>query len=185
MAALSTNATPPSNGSKATFEIQGQSATQNLPSRLNFVSPEYFPVLRIPVTQGRIWNNDENQHGALVAVVNETFARRYFPNGDALGHLLKVQDMQEEAPYNLIAPGAKGWLLIVGVIADKRTTDWQNRFFRKPSFPTRSACACGHRFWYAPRFHRSPCFMRSRPGSTPSITISRRKARLKTWSTGL
>jgi predicted permease len=130
MAALSTNATPPSNGSKATFEIQGQSATQNLPSRLNFVSPEYFPVLRIPVTQGRIWNNDENQHGALVAVVNETFARRYFPNGDALGHLLKVQDMQEEPPYNLIAPGAKGWLLIVGVIADKR-----NDGLAKPILP--------------------------------------------------
>jgi predicted permease len=130
MAAISTNATPPSNGNSTTFEIQGQSALQNQPSRLNFVSPEYFPALRIPLVQGRIWSRDENQHGALVAVVNQTFARRYFPNGDAVGHMLKSPSMQDQPPYNLLAPGANGWLLIVGVIADKR-----NDGLAKPILP--------------------------------------------------
>jgi len=130
LTAISTNATPPSNGNSTTFEIQGQSAAQSQPSRLNFVSPEYFPILRIPLLQGRIWDEDENHRGALVAVVNQTFARKYFPDGDALGHSLKTPAIQEQAPYNLMAPGANGWLLIVGVIADKR-----NDGLAKPILP--------------------------------------------------
>ena len=88
--------------------------------RLNFVSPEYFPALRIPLAQGRIWDQDENHRGAPEVVVNQTFVRRYFPAGDAVGHSLKVSQLTNEPPYNLISPGADGWLLIVGVIADKR-----------------------------------------------------------------
>jgi putative ABC transport system permease protein len=49
------------------------------------VSPEYFPALRIPLAQGRIWDQAENHRGALLGVVNRTFARR-FPDGDAVGH---------------------------------------------------------------------------------------------------
>jgi len=126
MTAISTNATPPSNGNTTTFEIQGQSTARSQPSRLNFVSEEYFPILRIPLLQGRIWDADENHRGALVAVVNQTFARKYFPDGNALGHSLKTPAIQEQPPYSLMAPGANGWLLIVGVIADKRNDGLAN-----------------------------------------------------------
>lgn len=120
MAAISTNATPPSNGNETTFEIMGKPSFQDQPARLNFVSPEYFPVLKIPVTRGRIWDQDENHRAAAVAVVNETFARRYFPNENPVGHSLKTSAMQDQPPFNLAAPTAGGWILIVGVIADKR-----------------------------------------------------------------
>jgi uncharacterized membrane protein len=52
-------------------------------------------------------------------VVNQTFARRYFPNGDALGHTIKVPELVPQPPYLLTAPGTAGGLLIVGVVADK------------------------------------------------------------------
>jgi predicted permease len=120
MAAISTNATPPSNGNIERFEILGKPSLNEQSGRLNFVSPEYFPALRIPLAQGRIWDQDENHRAAPEVVVNQTFVRRYFPAGDAVGHSLKVSQLTNEPPYNLISPGADGWLLIVGVIADKR-----------------------------------------------------------------
>ena len=66
---------------------------------INFVSPGYFPILRIPLAQGRIWDEAENHNAAHVAVINQTMARLYFPDGDAIGHSLKVPDMKEEPPY--------------------------------------------------------------------------------------
>lgn len=46
-AAISTNATPPSNGSDENFEIFGRPASQQRQVRANFVSPEYFQVLHV------------------------------------------------------------------------------------------------------------------------------------------
>ena len=55
-----------------------------------------------------------------MVVINETMARRYFPNGDALGHSLKIPNLTDAPPFNVTAPDANGWLQVVGVIADKR-----------------------------------------------------------------
>jgi predicted permease len=130
MVAISSNATPPSNGSTNKIEILGQSATDNQEVRINFVSPNYFPLLRIPMVQGKIWDETQNHNGAHVVVINEALARRYFPNGDAIGHSLKVPEIRDEPPYSLMAPGANDWLQIVGVIADKRDDG-----LRKPILP--------------------------------------------------
>jgi len=120
MTALSTNATPPSNGWGTNVEFLGKPASDEQKVRVNFVSPSYFQLLRIPKMQGRIWDDTEDRNGAHLAVINETMAHRYFPSGDALGHSLKVPQMKDEPPYTLAAPGSDGWLEIVGVVADKR-----------------------------------------------------------------
>jgi len=129
MAAISSNATPPDNGFNTKFEILGEPASQERTGRLNFVSPGYFPVLRIGMAQGRIWDDAENRRGDAVAVINESFARKYFPKGDALGHSIKTP-MRSEPPFALVAPGADGWLRIVGIIQDKRDDG-----LRKPILP--------------------------------------------------
>jgi predicted permease len=119
MTAISTNATPPSNGNQTHFEIAGRPSGTEQPSRLNFVSPEYFPALRILMAQGRIWDQTENHNAAPVVVINQTLAKRYFPNGDAIGQSIKFPEMRDEPPFNLAATGANGNLLIVGIIQDK------------------------------------------------------------------
>jgi len=126
MAAISTNATPPSNGWQTHIEILGQLARDEQKVRVNFVSPGYFPILRIPLAQGRIWDESENHNAAHVAVINQTMARLYFPAGDAIGHSLKVPDMKDEPPYTTTASGADTWLQIVGIIADKRDDGLRN-----------------------------------------------------------
>ncbi len=84
------------------------------------VSPEYFPALRIPIVQGRIWDQDENHRGAALAIINQTFAKRYFPAGDAIGHVIKVPEVTSQPPYFYTSPEVEGGLRIIGIIADKR-----------------------------------------------------------------
>jgi putative ABC transport system permease protein len=119
IAAISSNATPPANGFTTKFEIVGKPAAEDQSFRFNLVSQEYFPALRIPLVLGRIWGKDESHRGASVIVVNQTFAKRYFPNGDAVGHSLKVPELTPVPPFRLVAPGAENGLLIVGVVGDK------------------------------------------------------------------
>jgi predicted permease len=126
MAAISTNATPPSNGWQTGVEILGKAQRDGQKIRINFVSPGYFPLLRIPLAQGRIWDEAENHHAAHVAVINQTMARLYFPDGDALQHSLRVPEMKDEPPYTTAAHGSDTWLQIVGIIADKRDDGLRN-----------------------------------------------------------
>jgi predicted permease len=126
MAAISSNATPPSNGWQTGVEILGKPRTDAQKMRVNFVSPGYFPILRIGLAQGRIWDETENHHAAHVAVINQTMAKLYFPDGDALQHSLKVPEIKAELPYTTTAPDSDSWLQIVGVIADKRDDGLRN-----------------------------------------------------------
>ncbi len=126
MTAISSNATPPSNGFNTQFEILGHPAIEQQFALINLVSPEYFPALRISLLQGRIWDQTENHNAAHLAVINQTLARQYFPNGDAIGHSMKIAALTPQPPFRLTAPGADGWLQIVGIIADKRDDGMRN-----------------------------------------------------------
>src|SRR5262249_44801640 len=99
MTAISSNATPPSNGWQTGIEILGQPKRNDQLVRVNFVSPGYFPLLKIPLAQGRIWDETETHHAAHVAVINQTMAKLYFPNRDPIGLSLRVPDMKDEPPY--------------------------------------------------------------------------------------
>ncbi len=125
-AAISGNATPPSNGWRTGIEILGQARRENPEVRVNFISPGYFPILRVGFVQGAAWSNAENHNAAHVAVINQTMARLYFPNGDALGRSFRVPQMKEDLPYVTCPPGADSWLQIAGVIADKRDDGLRN-----------------------------------------------------------
>ncbi|HTS64927.1 MAG TPA: ABC transporter permease [Candidatus Acidoferrales bacterium] len=130
-AGISTNATPPANGGDARIEIMGAGQSANPVVRVNFVGPEYFPVLRIPLSQGRVWDRAETMRGAPVAVINQTMARQFWPNGDAVGRQIRVPVIKNEPPYRLAAAGSDGWLRIVGIVADVRNDGLRNPI--KPS----------------------------------------------------
>ena len=121
MAAISSNATPPRNGGKTQFEILEKPSAEEQMTSVNLVSPGYFAILRIPLLQGRIWNETENQNGAHIAVINRTLAQRYFPNGDAIGHSVKLPKIEDRPPSILSASNiADSWLQIVGIVEDAR-----------------------------------------------------------------
>ncbi|HET6178002.1 MAG TPA: ABC transporter permease [Candidatus Sulfotelmatobacter sp.] len=119
MTAISSNANPPWNGWDMRFEILGKPASEDQRGSINLVNPGYFAAIQIPLLEGRIWSDTETRHAAHVAVINRTLAQRYFPNGDAIGHSVKLPTVEDSPPKILSAPNlADSWLQIVGVVGD-------------------------------------------------------------------
>ena len=130
-AGLSTNATPPNNGWEQRFEISGKPAAEQQRARINFVSPEYFSVLRIPLLQGRIWEESETEHVSKLALINQTLARQYFPNGGAVGSEIRVPELKGEPPFQLAVAGSDSWFQVIGIVGDARDDGLRNPI--KPS----------------------------------------------------
>lgn len=76
--------------------------------------PDYFRTMQIPILRGREFTEQDNESSPDVAVVNETLARRYWPEGDAVGK-------------RLILPRSKKTLEVVGVAGDVRRFDLDNQ----------------------------------------------------------
>ncbi len=119
-AGISTNATPPSNGWNTRFEIFGQSQVQDQATRLNFVDPQYFSVLHIPLASGRLWTHGEVMRGSRLALVNRTLAQRYWPRGDALGQQIRVAELKPDSRYQVTVPQSDSRMQIIGVVSDVR-----------------------------------------------------------------
>ena len=76
-----------------------------------YVSPEYFKVLEIPLRRGRFFTERDTASSPKVAIVNEAFAKKYWPDGDALGQRIQIGV--------LMGPDfAEGPREIAGVIGD-------------------------------------------------------------------
>jgi predicted permease len=74
------------------------------------VSPDYFRTLGIPLARGRYFSESDREGSPSVVIVNESFARRYFPRANCLGR--KIQNPGRETD----------WMSIVGVVRDIRPT---------------------------------------------------------------
>jgi putative ABC transport system permease protein len=69
-------------------EIEGNpplDRNKDAPIGIGTVSPDYFQTMKIPLLSGRGYDARDNADGAKVAIVNQAFARRFFPNGDPIG----------------------------------------------------------------------------------------------------
>ncbi|HEX6973464.1 MAG TPA: FtsX-like permease family protein, partial [Vicinamibacterales bacterium] len=68
-----------------------------------YVSPDYFRALRIPLLAGRAFDQRDRKDSPGVVIVSHAFAQRYFDDGNAMGHRIRVMGMERE---------------IVGVVGD-------------------------------------------------------------------
>jgi hypothetical protein len=96
------------------------------------------------------WAGPASRDGALVQVLaNRTLAERDFPNGDAIGHSLKLPDIEDRPPAILSASNtADSCLQIVGIVGDARN-DGATKSHQAGSVRTLHAehVAGGPRFW--------------------------------------
>jgi putative ABC transport system permease protein len=93
-----------------TFTIEGAPAGKSDPSSpVVFVSSGYFEALGIPLLAGRNFTETDRADKPRVVIINETFARRYFPHESPLGKRMKTGGV--ERPNN-------PWMEIVGVVGD-------------------------------------------------------------------
>ena len=75
-----------------------------------FISPNFFETMRIPIRSGRAMTLQDDMDHQLVAVINESMARKYFPDRDPIGQQMQMTNLQ---------PLGR-WFTIVGVVADSR-----------------------------------------------------------------
>src|SRR5579859_2349924 len=71
----------------------------------NEVGPDYFVTMGIPLVSGREFTRADDEKAALVAVVNETMARRYWRGKDPIGERVQVKGR---------------WMRVVGVAKDSK-----------------------------------------------------------------
>ena len=95
------------------IDIDGRPTPPNedISTLLNRVSTGYFETLGIPLLRGRTIQTADSADAVKSAVVNKTFADRYFPNGDPIGHSFTIAD-----------PAAPGVWHIVGIVRDSKHT---------------------------------------------------------------
>ncbi|HJU64753.1 MAG TPA: FtsX-like permease family protein, partial [Gemmatimonadaceae bacterium] len=82
--------------------------------RFNAVGPSYFSTMGIPMRNGREFEESDRIGAPLVAIVNEAMAKRFWPDGDALGKRFTYGQAGENAE----------WLTIIGVVDDMRRTGY-------------------------------------------------------------
>ena len=73
------------------------------------VTPEYFGLLGVPLRRGRLLDQFDTDSTPSVAVINESMARTYWPNTEALGRRMRLSSR------------SPAWTTVVGVVADART----------------------------------------------------------------
>jgi predicted permease len=81
------------------------------------VTPNYFQTLGMELRTGRSFEATDDAGNALVVIVNDSFARRYFPNENPIGHRIEIgRSRNGFIEPSLANTGAE----IVGIVADIR-----------------------------------------------------------------
>jgi putative ABC transport system permease protein len=75
------------------------------------ISPSYFQTMKIPLKRGRFLDDRDTASTAWAVVINETLAKQYFPNGDAIGQQVLIH--YDPYPEIEIHPRQ-----IVGIVGD-------------------------------------------------------------------
>ena len=91
------------------IEGQYEDATRTLPDIGHYqqVTPAYFSTLGIALRRGRAFNETDRADAPPVAIVSESFAKRFWPTRDAIGQRIGY-------------PWESPWLTIVGVVPDTK-----------------------------------------------------------------
>lgn len=69
---------------------RGRAAGEPVVALGRAVDEEYFAVTRVPIVRGRPFEPWEHESGARVVVINEAFAREFWPTADPLGGCLRL-----------------------------------------------------------------------------------------------
>lgn len=97
--------------SSSSFAVEGfpePPPGQSLLGRYRVCSPDYFQAMGITVVKGRSFNDNDKAGAPRVVIVNETLARKYWPNEDPIGKRMRFDGPIDRNP----------WMQVIGVIGD-------------------------------------------------------------------
>jgi predicted permease len=78
------------------FWLDGQPKPESMNDMLwslrYIVEPDYLSAMGIPLERGRFFSAQDDEHAPRVAVIDEVFARTFFPNQDPIGRKVNIDD---------------------------------------------------------------------------------------------
>ncbi len=93
------------------FLVEGQPeprpGQENI-GRYRVCTPDYFQTMGISILKGRPFTDQDRAGSKPVIIVNETLARKYWPNGEAVGKRMRFYGPLDKAP----------WMEVVGIAQD-------------------------------------------------------------------
>ncbi len=94
LAAAATVALPAEGGIDLPFTIEGvpppKGNLYNGDHQWRFISPHYFSALRVPLLKGRVFDQRDTGNSARVLIINDAFAKKYWPKGDPIGQRITI-----------------------------------------------------------------------------------------------
>ncbi len=111
--AAETTELPPYGGDRADIEISGKTHSDQWRATYTLCSEGYFSALKIPLLNGRTFTEAEVSSARKLIVINEAFARKYFPSGNPIGQHVHIAQME-----SLPDPVQDAWFEIIGVVGD-------------------------------------------------------------------
>ncbi len=84
------------------------------------ISPDYFTALGVPLKQGRAFGEHDTLQTDPVVIVNETLARRFFPNESVIGKRFGITTAHQGDTLPVVP------LTIVGVVGDVKQSGLEN-----------------------------------------------------------
>jgi predicted permease len=112
-------------GAEATVHGDGLGAEVGEGERIlrNSVTPGYLEMLQIPLLRGRTLREDDGVGSPLVAVVNETFAQRFWPGEDPVGRRFRISDADGWLGET---ENEEVWLTVVGMVKNGTYEDFDD-----------------------------------------------------------
>ena len=107
---------PLERGMNIPVAIEGRPAAAEGDVEWRAMTPGYLDALEVPLRGGRGFTEGDRGGAPRVAIVNEAFARHFFPNEDPIGQRVEIGKWKGE----WLSPGFAGAAEIVGVVADVR-----------------------------------------------------------------
>jgi len=97
------------------FWMEGQpkpSSPNDMNWALNYVvGPDYLKAMQIPLVRGRFFTAHDDEHSPLVAVIDESLARRFFPSQDPIGKRINLSDQEKPAEIVGVVSHVRQWSL--------------------------------------------------------------------------
>ena len=98
---------PPNDGMDTEIEVRGNPHEEKTTALFQLCSEGYFSVLRFEFKNGRGFNEAEVNDARKVAVVNQTFARKYFGNDNPIGQRVRITELESFPAPVRRTPGLK------------------------------------------------------------------------------
>jgi putative ABC transport system permease protein len=73
------------------------------------IEPDYLKAMGTPLLRGRFFTEQENEHSPAVVVIDEIFARKYFPNEDPIGKRINLEFLKSQPEIVGVAGHVKQW----------------------------------------------------------------------------